>query len=369
MKKILLIFGTRPEAIKLAPLIRLAREGVGGFTVKTCLTEQHGELVQQVLDFFEIVPDHKLDILSHDQTLYDITTKGLLRIKTVLDLERPDLVVVQGDTTTTFVASLAAFYENIPVAHIEAGLRSFKKYSPFPEEINRSLTTRLSDFHFVPSDVARQNLAAEGVTDQVYTVGNTVIDALQAGVALLGENGTEDPVFKGIDWSRVLMLTCHRRESFGPKLEGICEAIREIVSAHKDVSIVYPVHPNPHVKSTVEKSLGGVDRVHLLPPLTYPQLLTLMQASYFVLTDSGGIQEEAPGLNKPVLVLREVTERTEVVSAGGAILVGTDPAKIISEVSTLLQDKNRYQKMADSPNPYGDGTASQQILEILKREL
>lgn len=363
MPRFLFILGTRPEAIKLAPLIRtLAAAG----KVKVCSTGQHRQMLDQVLGFFSIVPDYDLRIMGRDQTLFTVTARALARLERVIDDARPDLILVQGDTTTAFAGALAGFYRKIPVAHIEAGLRSFDKFSPYPEEMNRLLVSRLADYHFAPTKKARENLLSEGVPSRnIFVVGNTVIDALFTGLDII--RADEKPCrrkFRTVDFSKKLILvTGHRRESFGRPFEQICRALKEI--ARRGVEIVYPVHLNPRVRAHVYPLLRDVANIHLIEPLDYPHLIWLMGQSHLVLTDSGGIQEEAPSLGKPVLVMRDVTERTEGIEAGTAILVGTDRRRIVEETSRLLEDPRAYRAMARRKNPYGDGRACRRIRKII----
>jgi len=373
-KKILFIFGTRPEAIKLAPLIIELRRFPETFDVRVCVTAQHREMLDQVLRFFEIVPDHDLDIMKPDQTLFEVTTASLTGLKDVIQSSVPDWVIVQGDTTTVFTAALAAFYCQSKVAHVEAGLRSFNKFSPFPEEMNRVMTSHLADLHFCPTENARTNLQQEGISDEtISVVGNTVIDALLYGVNKV-RNRTADSfggAFKDIkvqDFSKkIILVTGHRRENFGKPFEDICRALKEL-AARKNVAIVYPVHLNPNVRKPVFEILNEVENVYLIEPLEYPAFIWLMEKSHLILTDSGGVQEEAPSLGKPVLVMREVTERTEGVDAGTAKLVGTDQEKIVREVVTLLDDPLHYTAMTSRKNPYGDGRSSQKIREVLSKQ-
>ncbi len=368
--KILLIFGTRPEAIKLAPLIKEFEKYAEIFETKVCITAQHREMLDQVLKFFKIKPDFDLNIMKPNQSLSELTANMIKEIEPVLQNFRPDLVFVQGDTTTAFVGALSAFYQKVSIAHIEAGLRSFNKYSPFPEEINRVLVGHLADYHFAPTEKAKENLFNENIKKNVYVVGNTVIDALFLGLDIIKKQGEEKfyKFFNFLDFSKkIILVTGHRRESFGKPFENICNALKEIAQKHKDVEIVYPVHLNPNVRKPVFEILKGTENIHLIEPLEYPYLIWLMNKSYLVLTDSGGIQEEAPSLGKPVLVMREVTERTEGIEAGTAKLVGTNREKIAEEVSLLLEDKNEYRKMSKAVNPYGDGKASERIREIIEK--
>jgi len=355
-KKILFIFGTRPEAIKMAPVIKEFKKEKS-IDVKVCITAQHREMLDQVLNFFGIKPDYDLNLMKPNQSLFDITANSLKSLEKVLDKEKPDLIFVQGDTTTAFVGALAGFYKKMKVAHIEAGLRSHNKYSPFPEEINRVLVGHVADYHFAPTERAKENLYRENIKKNVYVVGNTVIDALFLGLNIIKKEGEEKfyKYFDFIDFSKkIILVTGHRRENFGKPFENICYALKEIAK-REDVEIVYPVHLNPNVKKPVNEILNGVRNIHLIEPLEYPYLIWLMSKSYLVLTDSGGIQEEAPSLGKPVLVMRDVTERTEGIEAGTAKLVGTSKETVINEISILLDNKKYYDKMAKAINPYGKG--------------
>jgi UDP-N-acetylglucosamine 2-epimerase (non-hydrolysing) len=369
--RLLFIFGTRPEAIKMAPLIKAFQKEIS-FEIKICVTAQHRGMLDQVLEFFDIKPDYDLNIMRNNQSLFDITTKVLKGLEKILDENKPDLIFVQGDTTTAFVGALAGFYKKIKVAHIEAGLRSHNKYSPFPEEINRVLVGHLADYHFAPTERAKENLIKEGIKENIFVVGNSVIDALFLGLDIIKQKGEEEyyNYFNFIDFSKkIILVTGHRRESFGEPFENICNALKELAENYKDVEIVYPVHLNPNVREPVNRILRGIDNIHLIEPLSYPYLIWLMNKSYIILTDSGGIQEEAPSLGKPVLVVREVTERVEGIEAGTAKLVGTNKDKIISEVINLLTDENEYNKIAKAVNPYGDGKTSERIINILKSNL
>jgi UDP-N-acetylglucosamine 2-epimerase (non-hydrolysing) len=365
MTKVLFVFGTRPEAIKLSPVIRRMKSRTGDFEVRVCVTAQHREMLDQVLSVFDVTPDRDLNIMRAGQTLLQSTSRIIAALEATLAEERPNLILVQGDTTSTFCASLAAFYAKIPVGHVEAGLRTNDIYAPFPEEMNRILTGRLATFHFAATHRAAQNLYREGVDPSTVTVtGNTGIDAvlevkqgLEAG-KLVGLNGFyTDPLKK------LIVVTAHRRESYGDGLEGICAALVRI-SQRKDVEIVFPVHPNPNVRSAVNRHLSR-SRVRLVDPLNYVSFVDLMRRAYLLLTDSGGIQEEAPSLRKPVLVLRKNTERLEAVTAGTARLVGTDERRITEEVEHLLDAPEAYRSMVSGVNPYGDGKASERIIEAL----
>jgi UDP-N-acetylglucosamine 2-epimerase len=370
MKKVLVCFGTRPEAIKLAPLVQeFSRRP--SFCTRVCVTAQHREMLDQVLDLFELVPDHDLNLMNPDQTLEELTGAVVRSIGQVLLEEQPDLVVVQGDTTTTLAVALAAYYRKVEVAHIEAGLRTGKKYAPFPEEMNRRMTSCLADWHFAPTKRAAEALLSENVApERIFTVGNTVIDALIDVVKRARRRDAELRSQLGmIDANkRMLLITGHRRENFGEGFRNICRAIRTIAQANPELEAVYPVHLNPNVQMPVRSMLAGLGNVHLIEPQDYLKFVWMLDKSCIVLTDSGGIQEEAPSLGKPVLVMREVTERPEAVEAGVAKLVGTDPELIISSVQTLLDDPGEYEKMSRAQNPYGDGTSSVRIADILETE-
>lgn len=364
--KVLTVLGTRPEAIKLAPVIK-ELEQHSGVASKVCVTAQHREMLDPFLNLFQIKPDHDLNVMQPNQTLFDVTTKALLGLKDVLDAERPDIVLVQGDTTTAFAAALAAFYLKIKIGHIEAGLRSHDKYNPFPEEINRRLISHLADLHFAPTERARANLLAEGVRNEgIFVTGNTVVDSL---LMIVERTEGLDPLPDlSIDPDRKLILvTAHRRESFGAGLANICQALKEIVESVDDVEIVYPVHLNPNVRDTATRILGSVERIHLIEPLDYVSFVHLMSRSYLILTDSGGIQEEAPSLGKPVLVIRDRTERPEAIEGGVAKLVGTEPRRIVRESLHFLKDEKAYETMACACNPFGDGHAAERVVEALVR--
>lgn len=384
MKKILFVFGTRPEAIKMAPLIRELESRSDKFSVEVCLTGQHRQMLDQVNGFFRIRADYDLDLMSANQTLFDVTVRALSGIGDVLERSTPDLVFVQGDTTSVLAGALAAYYKRCKVAHLEAGLRSGNKYSPFPEEMNRCLTSRLSDFHFAPTAGAAKNLELERSPGKTWVVGNTVIDALFLGLRIIRESALEGTIIEHFDSiihgfkclvqekdagrARVLLVTGHRRESFGKPFENICDAMLRIVNEVPDVELIYPVHMNPNVRSIVNDRLGAAERIHLIEPLNYPELIWLESFCDFIMTDSGGIQEEGPSLGKPVLVLRDVTERNEGIEAGTALLVGTNADRIFTEACRLLSDRDHYRRMSRAVNPYGDGTASVQIADILEKE-
>ena len=364
--KIMLVFGTRPEAIKMAPLaIELKKHEE--FETLVCLTAQHRQMLDQVMDIFSLKADYDLDIMKERQTLVGITCRVLEGLDEVLKKEKPDLVLVHGDTSTSFVAALAAFYNQISVGHVEAGLRTYDKYSPFPEEMNRCLTGRITDMHFSPTNQNKENLLREGISaDKIFVTGNTVIDELKTTVR---DNYVfENEEINKIDFktSRVITVTAHRRENLGKPLEDICNAIKDVVLSHEDVEVVYPVHLNPAVRETVFSILSGLDRVHLIDPVDVNELHNLMARSYMIMTDSGGIQEEAPALAKPVLVLRKETERPEAVAAGTVKIAGTDKDEIKRLAYELLENKEEYNKMAHSANPYGDGNASERIAEAIK---
>lgn len=369
IKKILLVFGTRPEAIKMAPLV-LELQSRTEIDVEVCVTAQHREMLDQVLDLFELKPDYDLDLMQPGQDLFDITTKALLGLKGVLETSKPDLVLVHGDTTTTFASSLAAFYQRITVGHVEAGLRTGNIYSPWPEEINRKLTGSLTTFHFAPTTKAQNNLLLENVdSDNVFVTGNTVIDALvQVEKRIVSDKELNENLLAQFDFldssKKLILVTGHRRESFGNGFENICQALRTLAQ-QPDVQVLYPMHLNPNVRDPVNRILHDVDNVFLIEPQEYLHFVYLMSRAYIILTDSGGVQEEAPSLGKPVLVMRDTTERPEAVDAGTVKLVGTDYDSIVNEAMTLLTDKQAYEKMSFAHNPYGDGKACQRIADII----
>ncbi|MFN0032505.1 MAG: non-hydrolyzing UDP-N-acetylglucosamine 2-epimerase [Flavobacteriales bacterium] len=367
--KLLFIFGTRPEAIKLAPLIK-AFEKDETFEVMVCVTAQHRQMLDQVLQFFSITPHYDLDLMRPNQTLSSLTANAISALQPVMEEVKPDVVFVQGDTTTVLAGALSAFYVKAKVAHIEAGLRSSNIYSPYPEEMNRLLTTRLTQYHFAPTPLAAQNLREEGIGSAIYMVGNTVIDALKLALQIISEDERHySSHFEGIDFSkRIVLVTCHRRESFGEPFLQICEAILHIAKTYADVEFVYPVHLNPNIKAVADATLLAPN-IKLIAPLEYPYLVWLMNKSHIVLTDSGGIQEEAPSLGKPVLVMRDVTERTEGVDAGTALLVGTRKDNIIQHLKNLLDNESAYQAMSRAVNPYGEGDSCKQIVEIMTHVL
>jgi UDP-N-acetylglucosamine 2-epimerase (non-hydrolysing) len=375
MKKILIIFGTRPEAIKMAPLVKEFQKDVLNFDTKVCVTAQHREMLDQVLDLFQIIPDYDLNIMKPGQDLYDITSNILLKIKPVLEGFNPDVVLVHGDTTTTFATSLAAYYQKIKIGHVEAGLRTGDLYSPWPEEGNRRLTGALTDYHFAPTENSQQNLLNEGVDESsIFITGNTVIDALQLVINQIDTDKTlklkikktiVQSGFKELN-SKFILVTGHRRENFGQGFLNICEALKVLAKNNPDINILYPVHLNPNVRKPVNELLSNVENIKLVEPFQYEEFVYLMSQSYLILTDSGGIQEEAPSLGKPVLVMRDTTERPEAVEAGTVKLVGSNRDNIIKEVQNLLNDSIEYQRMSRAHNPYGSGNASNNIVNILR---
>jgi UDP-N-acetylglucosamine 2-epimerase (non-hydrolysing) len=389
LKRILVVFGTRPEAIKMAPLINELKKYNNEILVKVCVTGQHREMLDQVLSLFEISPDYDLNIMKSGQDLYDVTTRVLIGMRDVLSEVKPDLVLVHGDTSTSTASALASFYKKIPVGHVEAGLRTYDKYNPWPEEINRQITGKIASLHFAPTQVSRNNLINEGVDDSnVFVTGNTVIDALQLVINKLNKIPTlkveiinslekfgikRDYIEAWVNGQRkMVLITGHRRENFGLGFINICEAIKELAIIYHEVDFVYPMHLNPNVRNAIHKVFGLNDKstrmqhnTYFIDPLEYLPFIYLMNISYLVLTDSGGIQEEAPGLGKPVLVMRNTTERPEAVTAGTVKLVGTDKQRIINEVKKLIENQNYYKSIALSKNPYGDGSASKKIKEAI----
>lgn len=368
--KVLSIIGTRPEVIKMAPVIKEIERRRERFQQYVVLTGQHREMCRPFLELFSVSPDRDLAIMQENQTLNSIVASILSTLPAVLAEVMPDVVLVQGDTSSAFAAALAAFHAKIKIGHVEAGLRTGTRYNPFPEEINRALIGRIADFHFAPTTRARENLMNEGVPlDRIHVTGNTSIDALKMTLKVSREQGDGGAGALDLGTGRVIAVTTHRRESFGEPLGNTLTALKRIVAAYPDVRIVLPVHYNPNVRTHVYKVLDGVERIHLIEPLEYRSFINLLDRSYLVLTDSGGIQEEAPSLGKPVLVLRETTERPEGIDAGTARLVGTDVDNIVAAVSELLEDEKAYQAMACAVNPYGDGTAAVRIVDTLEREL
>ncbi|MDQ0202935.1 non-hydrolyzing UDP-N-acetylglucosamine 2-epimerase [Pectinatus haikarae] len=363
--KVMTVFGTRPEAIKMAPVIlELARHEE--IEPVITVTAQHREMLDQVLNLFSIKPDHDLNIMAAGQTLFDITDKAMRGLDEVLTEEHPDMVLVHGDTTTTFAGALAAYYHETAVGHVEAGLRTNNKYSPFPEEMNRKLTGALADLHFAPTQVSHENLIRENVPEKnIFVTGNTVIDALHKTVC--DNYKFADKMLQNIDYidKRVILVTTHRRENLGEPMRHVYKAMKQIVSEYQDVEIIFPVHKNPKVREVVNEELGGLRGVHLIDPLDYEPFANLMHRSYLIMTDSGGIQEEAPSLGKPVLVLRDTTERPEAVAAGTVKLIGTEKDRVYNEVKYLLDDKTEYMRMASTCNPYGDGHAAKRIVDAV----
>lgn len=367
--KVMTVFGTRPEAIKMCPLVLEMKKYPDLIEPLVAVTAQHREMLDQVLELFQIKPDYDLNIMTSGQTLYDVTTRALMGLKEVMEEAKPDIVLVHGDTTTTFAGALAAFYAQIPVGHVEAGLRTGNKYSPYPEEMNRKLTGAIADMHFAPTAISKQNLLKENVNpDNILVTGNTVIDALQATVQ-------KDYVFEDAEFNKVfesrhrlILMTTHRRENLGEPMRHVYKALKSVLETHEDVEAIFPVHKNPKVREIVQQELGGLDRVHLIEPMDYEPFANLMAKVDIVLTDSGGIQEEAPALGKPVLVLRDTTERPEAVSAGTVLLVGTAYEDVLRETNRLLDDAAHYKKMAEAANPYGDGQACARIVNAVLRK-
>lgn len=370
MKKNLIVFGTRPEAIKMAPLVK-EFEKHSDFETKVCVTAQHREMLDQVLDFFEITPDFDLDLMKPGQNLYGLTADIIVGLKDVLEDFKPDFVYVHGDTTTTMAASIAGFYSGAKVVHVEAGLRTHNKRSPFPEEANRQITGRVTDIHLAPTEASKENLLKENIDPNTITVtGNTVIDALFFSSEKVKDYQNEEiDELKNLidDKKKLILVTGHRRENHGDGFIRICEGLKEIADKNPDVQIVYPVHLNPKVKEPVHRILGEVENIDLIDPLSYPSFVWLMNQAYMIITDSGGVQEEAPSLGKPVLVMRDTTERPEAVDAGTVILVGTDKDKIITEANELLDNEEKYNQMSALHNPYGDGKACERIVDFIRQ--
>lgn len=365
MKKVMLVFGTRPEAIKMCPLVKELKTRKN-LETKVCVTGQHREMLHQVLNVFDVKPDYDLDIMKNQQTLFDVTVNILEKIKSVLDIEKPDVVLVHGDTSTTFVTALACFYLHIPVGHVEAGLRTYNLNSPWPEEFNRQAVGIVSKFNFCPTELSKQNLLNEGKdSSTIYVTGNTAIDALKTTVK---ENYTNE----NLDWaknSRLIMLTAHRRENLGEPMKNMFKAIKRIVKENSDVKVIYPIHMNPAVRKIANDILGNDDRIRIIEPLEVIDFHNFLARSFMILTDSGGIQEEAPSLGKPVLVMRDTTERPEGIKAGTLKLVGTNEEVIYKNFKLLLENENEYRKMSKAQNPYGDGFACKRIADILEKEL
>ena len=375
MKKILLVFGTRPEAIKMAPLVKALQKDTDHFETRVCVTAQHRQMLDQVLEVFGITPEYDLNIMAPNQDLYDITAKVLLGLREVLKDFRPDTVLVHGDTTTSMAASLAAFYMQIPVGHVEAGLRTYNMLSPWPEEMNRQVTDRICTYYFAPTEQSRANLLQENIdAKKIFITGNTVIDALLMAVDIISTTaGVKEKMAKELQEKgytvgdrEYILVTGHRRENFGDGFLHICKAIKELAALHPEMDIVYPVHLNPNVQKPVYELLSGLSNVYLISPLDYLPFIYAMQHSTLLLTDSGGVQEEAPSLGKPVLVMRDTTERPEAVEAGTVKLVGTNAEAIVSNVTALLLDKEMYKRMSETHNPYGDGQACERIIAALR---
>jgi len=366
-RKILSLVGTRPEAVKMAPvLLELARHR-GRLDSLLVSTAQHREMLDQILSVFGVVPDVDFNIMRPNQTLFDITARTLAGMRDLLERLSPDLLLVQGDTTAVFAASLAAFYLRIPVGHVEAGLRSYDLANPYPEEMNRRFAGMIATLHFAPTQRARQSLLREGVApERIFVTGNPVVDALQTALPKLRGEGIDGIPREALRYGKIILVTAHRRENHGRPLENICLAVREVIRLHPDVRCIYPVHLNPQVRQTVYRLLGGVERVHLIPPLDYWSFIQLMARSFLVLTDSGGVQEEAPSLGKPVLVLRKVTERPEAAETGLAKVIGTDTRVVVAETSALLRDARLYHRMVQQENPYGDGKAALKIVAAIR---
>ena len=378
MKKVLIVFGTRPEAIKMAPLVKEFEKNNNLFEMKVCVTAQHREMLDQVLELFEITPHYDLNIMKSGQDLYDVTSNVLLGMRDVLSEYNPDIVLVHGDTTTTSSTTLAAFYQRIKIGHVEAGLRTHDLYSPWPEEANRQITGVLANYHFSPTTNSQQSLLNEGKnSDAIIVTGNTVIDALNLMLNKIESNNELENQIKekleclnfNYDNTKLILVTGHRRENFGQGFLNICKALKDLAVSNPDVNIVYPVHLNPNVQKPVNELLNNVKNIHLIDPLQYETFLYLMKRSFFIITDSGGIQEEAPSLGKPVLVMRDTTERPEALDAGTVKLVGANCEKIIAEAQILIDDKEAYETMSRAHNPYGDGKACKRIIEFLDREL
>jgi UDP-N-acetylglucosamine 2-epimerase (non-hydrolysing) len=374
-KKILMVFGTRPEAIKMIPLFIELQKVNRTLETKICVTAQHRNMLDQVLDFFEVSPDYDLDLMRPNQNLYQLTSDIIVNMKGVLEDYKPDLVLVHGDTTTSMAVSIAAFYFGCKIGHVEAGLRTFNRYAPFPEEMNRSLTARLSNFHFAPTEISKYNLIREGIDhSQIIVTGNTVIDALLISRKKIDEDSKDyssiTQLIEIIDLNKDLILvTGHRRENFGDGFINICKALKQIALDNKNVQIIYPVHLNPNVKEPVHQILSDIDNIKLVEPQPYEAFVWLMNKSKLIITDSGGVQEEAPSLGKPVLVMRETTERPEAVEAGTVLLVGTDKDMIVKEANNLLLNKSKYEEMSMRHNPYGDGLASQRIINFIIKNI
>ena len=365
MKKVMIVFGTRPEAIKMCPLVKELKSRSTLETI-VCVTGQHRQMLNQVLDTFHVIPNYDLSIMKDEQTLFDITTNILNKVKTVLEKEKPDVVLVHGDTSTTFATALASFYLQIPVGHVEAGLRTHDIYSPFPEEFNRQAVSVISKYNFTPTEISKQNLLVEGKeAETIYVTGNTAIDALKTTV----KNEYTHPELIWVANSKLILITAHRRENLGTPMKHMFKAIHRVLKEHPEIKAIYPIHMNPRVRAIANDILGDNDRIHIIEPLDVLDFHNFMARSYLILTDSGGIQEEAPSLGKPVLVMRDTTERPEGLKAGTLKLVGTDENTIYQNFKILLEDENEYKSMAQASNPYGDGKACVKIADIIEQEL
>lgn len=365
MKKVMLVFGTRPEAIKMCPLVNELKTRKDIQTI-VCVTGQHKEMLTQVLEAFDVVPDFDLSIMKKQQTLFDVTTAILDKIKLILEREEPDIVLVHGDTSTTFATAMACYYLQIKVGHVEAGLRTHNIYSPFPEEFNRQAVSIISEYNFAPTELSRRNLLEEGRDPKsIFVTGNTVIDALKTTI----DKNYTHPELQWAEGSRLILITAHRRENLGEPMKNMFRAIRRVMDEHDDVKAIYPIHMNPAIRSIADEILGDDDRIHIIPPLDVLEFHNFTSHSYLILTDSGGIQEEAPSMGKPVLVMRDTTERPEGITAGTLKLVGTDEETIYNEFNRLLSDSEEYKAMSQASNPYGDGTACKQIADILEQAL
>lgn len=371
MKKILIVFGTRPEAIKMSPLVKVFKEDITNFDTKVCVTGQHREMLDQVLDFFSIVPDFDLNLMKPNQNLHNLTADIITGVKTVLEDFKPDYVFVHGDTTTSMAAALASFYSGVKVCHVEAGLRTNNKLSPFPEEINRQITSRISDIHFAPTEKSKQNLLLENIAEsKIFVTGNTVIDALFQGKKIIKKRSfisIKDLKTKFDENREFILVTGHRRENHGRGFVNIILALKDIAKNYPDIDIIYPVHPNPKVKDPVEKELGGINNIKLINPQPYEAFIWLMDNCKLIITDSGGVQEEAPSLGKPVLVMRNTTERPEAIDIGTVVLVGADRNKIVEKTIELIDSEEKYNAMSFLNNPYGNGDAARKIIKELKR--
>ena len=374
LKKVLIIFGTRPEAIKMCPLVKAFNSEISIFETRVCITAQHREMLDQVMDFFEVQPDYDLDLMKPNQNLYQLTADIITNLKPILEDFKPDFVFVHGDTTTTMASSIAGFYSGAKVCHVEAGLRTFHKYSPFPEEVNRSITGQVAEYHFAPTAISKANLIRENIQENnILVTGNTVIDAIQYSSKKVQSSGFKYEDVEALKLiidteKKLILVTGHRRENHGQGFINICNALKRIAIQHKNVQIVYPVHLNPNVQKPVYDLLQNVDNIKLIDPLSYPAFVWIMNQSHLIITDSGGVQEEAPSLGKPVLVMRNTTERPEAVNVGTVILVGTEENKIVEETNNLLQNKKFYLQMSTLHNPYGDGNACQKIIEFIKEK-